>query len=88
MQIVGRLFGIVTTTPDGAIGPLTGMAALALATRAALASAAFAFAFALAAVAVLALVCCCSLSSFCSSIFSCCFSSAISASLPPPADCE
>src|SRR5579871_1047356 len=91
VQIVGRLFGIVTTTPDGATGPLTGMVAFAFATVAAFASAAFAFALAFAALLLasaaalaLSVVCCCSLSSFCSSMRNCCFSSAISASLPLP----
>jgi len=31
VQMVGRLFGIVTTTAEGATAPLTGIAALALA---------------------------------------------------------
>ena len=80
VQMVGRLFGIVTTTPDGATGPLTGMAALALATTAFASerASAFASAFVFAAAAVFAAVWFWSLSSFCSSIFNCCFRSAIS----------
>ena len=79
VQMVGRLPGIVTTAPDGATGPLTGMAALALATLAVASTLALAFAAAV----VLAEVCFCNLSSFCSSRRSCCRNSAISESLLP-----
>ena len=87
VQMVGRLFGIVTTAPAAATGALDRMAALALATLTlalALASSALALAFARPR--------CwprsgfCSLSSFCSIKRNCCLSSAISASLLP-ADC-
>ena len=81
--MVGRLPGIVTTAPVGATGPLTGMAALALATLAVAST----FALAFAAAVVLAEVCFCNLSSFCSSRRSCCRSSAISWSLPPDSAC-
>ena len=87
VQMVGRLFGIVTTTPDAGAGPLTGIDALALATaayaseRASALASAFALALAFAVAAVFAAVWLWSLSSFCSSIFNCCFSSAISCSL-------
>ncbi|MGY3358147.1 hypothetical protein ACVWZK_004810 [Bradyrhizobium sp. GM0.4] len=85
--MVGRLFGIVTTTPDAGAGPLSGIAALALATaafaseRASAFASAFASSLAFAVAAVFAAVWLWSLSSFCSSIFSCCFRSAISWSL-------
>jgi hypothetical protein len=49
--MVGRLFGIVTTTPDGATGPLNGMSAVAFGTLAALA-----FALAAAVLVVVAFV--------------------------------
>jgi hypothetical protein len=80
VQIVGRLFGIMTTTPDAGTGALTGIAALALATaaRASALASVLASVFACAAAAVFADVCFYSLSSFCSNIRSCCFSSAIS----------
>src|SRR5258708_18910786 len=78
VQIVGRLFGIFTTTSEGATGPLTGYAALALATLTLVS----AFALALAAAAVLAAVCFFRLSSFCSIRRSCCFRAAISAAAP------
>ena len=48
VQMVGRLFGIVTTTPEAGGGPLTGIAALALATMAFASVRASAFASALA----------------------------------------
>src|SRR4051812_38936880 len=85
--MVGRLFGIVTTTPDAGAGLLTGIAAFALATtavaseRASALTSAFTSALAFAAVTAFAAVWLCSLSSFCSSIFNCCLSSAISCSL-------
>src|SRR3954451_16995199 len=85
--MVGRLFGIVTTTPDAGAGPLSGIAALALATtafasdRASAFASAFASSLAFAVAAVFAAVWLWSLSSFCSSIFNCCFRSAISCSL-------
>lgn len=81
LQMVGRLFGIFTTTPDGsATGPLTGMAALALVTAAFASDRASALAslLAFAATAVFAAVCFCTLLSFCSSNHNCCFRSAIS----------
>src|SRR5689334_455542 len=87
VQMVGRLFGMVTTTPDAGAGPLTGIAAFALATtafaseRASAFASAFASALALAVAAVFAAVWLWSLLSFCSSIFSCCLSSAISCAL-------
>src|SRR3954471_23632154 len=81
--MVGRLFGIVTTTPDAGAGLLTGIAAFALATTAVASERASALtsALAFAAVTAFAAVWLCSLSSFCSSIFNCCLSSAISCSL-------
>src|SRR3954451_15978664 len=83
VQMVGRLFGIVTTTPDAGAGPLSGIAALALATAAFASERASAFAssLAFAVAAVFAAVWLWSLSSFCSSVFNCCFRSAISWSL-------
>src|SRR6187402_588302 len=87
LQMVGRLFGIVTTTPDAGAGPLSGIAAFALATtafaseRASALASAFASDLAFAVAAVFAAVWLWSLSSFCSSIFNCCFKSAISCSL-------
>src|SRR5246500_5111361 len=84
VQIVGRLFGILTMTSGGGGRALTGMGAFGSTTLAlALASA---LALALAAVAVLAAVCFCSLSSFSSISRSCFFSPAISASVEL-ADC-
>src|SRR5262245_2777274 len=88
VQMVGRLFGIVTTAPAIGAVPLTGKAA-ALALMTAVLTSAFAvsaLAFALAAAAALAEDCFCSRSSFCSIRRSCCFNSAISASLLPD-DC-
>jgi uncharacterized protein (DUF697 family) len=87
VQMVGRLFGMVTTTPDAGAGPLSGMAALALATtafaseRASAFASAFAATLAFAVAAVFAAVWLWSLSSFCPSILNCCLSSAISCSL-------
>src|SRR5512142_617342 len=78
--MVGRLFGMVTTTPDAGAGPLSGIAALALATtafaseRASALASAFASDLAFAVAAVFAAVWLWSLSN-------CCFSSAISCSL-------
>src|SRR5438046_2925876 len=85
--MVGRLLGMVTITPGAGGAPLTGKAALALATtafaseRASAFASAFASTLAFAVAAVFAAVWLWSLSSFCSSIFNCCFSSAISCSL-------
>src|SRR6516164_5119065 len=82
VQMVGRLFGMVTTTSDGVITPLGGIGAFAGMVALAFATAAVASALTLAAALALAALCCfSSLSSFCSSKRSCCFRSAISASL-------
>src|ERR1700732_5481646 len=85
VQMVGRLFGIDTTASEDTAPPFGGRAAFAGMAALALATAALASALALAAALVLAAPCFSSLSSFCSSRCSCCFRSAISASLPP--DC-
>src|SRR5262249_6955589 len=79
VQIVGRLFGIVTIALGGGAGTLTGMVALALATLT------FGSALAFAA-EVLATVCFCSRSSFSSTSRSCFFRAAISSSVEL-ADC-
>src|SRR6516162_3432644 len=81
VQMVGRLFGMVTTASDGVITPLDGIGAFAGMVALAFATAALASVLALAAALALAALCFSSLSSFCSSRCSCCFRSAISASL-------
>src|SRR5580704_10474948 len=83
VQIVGRLFGILTMVSGGAAGALTGTTPFASTLTLALASV---LALALAAATVLAAVCFCSLSSFSSISRSCFFSTAISASVEL-ADC-
>src|SRR5246127_355186 len=77
VQIVGRLFGILTMASGGSVGALTGTMPLASTLSLAFASV---LALALSAAAVLAVVRFCSLSSFSSISRSCFFSAAISAS--------
>src|SRR5579871_5936420 len=89
VQMVGRLFGIVTTAPDGATIPFTGISAFAgmaaLAVVTAVLASVLASALAVAAALAFAALCFSSLSSFCSSKRICCYKTAISASLL--ADC-